>query len=328
MRHGGDLDEAVRLYGAPPQGWLDLSTGINPRPFPTERAGDLANRLARLPTPRELESLLVAARAAYGVPDGLAITAGPGTEVLIRALPQVIAGRVAILDTSYRSYRESFRDRGTLAGADAETASADPSLSVIVVNPNNPDGRVLSSIELLTMAQSRAPGALLVVDESYAEAEPGASVVPKLRRDSPVLVLKSFGKFFGLPGLRLGFAIGPEHAVNRLAGQIGDWPVSGPAIAIGTAALRDTRWQAETRHWMGNQAQGLDSVLRGSGMQLGGGCRLFRVGLAEDAPALHGGLARQGIWTRIFEERPGLLRFGLPPDMAGLQRLAEALAAS
>ena len=325
MRHGGDLDEAVRLYGAPPKGWLDLSTGVNPRPYPIERAGGFAERFTRLPTPRELHDLLAAARSAYGVPDALAITAGPGTEALIRALPRTFEGRVAILDTSYRSYSECFASRAGLAQTDLASAAADPEVSVIVVNPNNPDGRVLNSIELLTAAQSRAPGSLLIVDESYAEAEPGASIVPKLRRGMPVLVLKSFGKFFGLPGLRLGFAIGHEALVRRLAEQIGDWPVSGAALAIGMRALADDEWQAQARHWMGNQAQALDGVIRASGLRLGGGCRLFRVGLAQEAHDTHRRLARQGIWTRIFEERPGVMRFGLPPDMAGLQRLAEAL---
>lgn len=326
MRHGGDLDEAARLYGAPPGGWLDLSTGVNPRPYPTGDPAHWSAGLRRLPSPRELDALLGAARAAYGVGDAVAIAAAPGTEILIRALPHLIAGTLSVVDTSYRSYRESFAAHGRFAGsADLSSLTGEPDQSLVAVNPNNPDGRTTSPAELLAIGRGRAPGRMLIIDEAYAEPEPNTSVVPHLRGKEPVLVLKSFGKFFGLPGLRLGFAIGPETIVDKVKARLGDWPVSAAAISIGMTALADEAWRTETRHWLGNMAQSLDGVLRSSGLKLAGGCRLFRVARADHAAGLHASLARQGVWTRIFQDRPGLMRFGLPADRAGLERLGEAL---
>lgn len=326
MRHGGDLDEATRLFGSPPQGWLDLSTGINPRPYPFAGNDHLRKLLHRLPSSAQLNGLLTAARCAYAVPEAMAILAAPGTEILIRALPDFLDHAVTLIRTSYGSYREIWPDAPVTDGADLAPIMEQPESSVIVVNPNNPDGRILDRAATLQLVRSRAAGRLVVVDEAYADSSPSASVVPLLRPQDRVLVLRSFGKFYGLPGLRLGFAIGSPTLIERLAGRLGDWPVSGPAQAIGSEALGNEQWRKETRHWLGNQAQALDAVLLGGRLRLTGGCPLFRTAEATDALAVQERLARSGIWTRVFEDWPGLIRFGLPPDRAGLDRLAEALA--
>jgi cobalamin biosynthesis protein CobC len=329
MRHGGDLDEAAERFGMPRGGWLDLSTGINPRPYPVGDLGGLKTSLHRLPSPSTLAGLHAAARRAYDVPPGFAISAAPGAEFLIRTLPDLVGDPAVLVETTYRSYQDSWMARGrVLPLGDPAVLAADPAPSAILVNPNNPDGHIIAAREVLNLARTRAPGSIVVIDESYAEAEPHASIVPHLKPGDPVLVLKSFGKFFGLPGLRLGFAIGPPPLIDRIAARLGDWPVSGPAIAIGTVALADDPWRAETRHWLGNQAQSLDSVLRAARLHAAGGCRLFRIVETEGAAEIHAHLAGQGIWTRIFDQRPGLMRFGLPPDAQGLLRLAEALSAA
>jgi cobalamin biosynthetic protein CobC len=322
-RHGGDLTEATRRFGAPREPWLDLSTGVNPRHYPFDPE-PLSASLTQLPSSEGLEALLAAARQAYGVAKGVGIAAAPGTEVLIRALSRVISGESVLLDTTYRSYREALGPDLTVRSEFPGLADH-PDLSVILINPNNPDGRVRDPTLILKIARGRRAHSIVVIDEAYAEAEPNASVTHSLRADDPVLVLKSFGKFFGLPGLRLGFAVGQPSLVSEIEALVGDWPVSGPAQEIGTAALSDSDWRAETRHWLGNQAQMLDAVLSGAGLRSGGGCRLFRVVDAPDAEGLQRKLAEQGIWTRIFRDRPGLVRFGLPPDRDGLERLGRAL---
>jgi cobalamin biosynthetic protein CobC len=326
LRHGGDLSEATTRYGEPPGGWLDLSTGINPRPYPVRRATFADSELSRLPSRQRLEELLAAARRAYGVAQDVAIAAVPGAEIAIRCLPRILQGPVRLVDTSYASYRDAFA-----GAAEFEVVGGiegDVGASLIVVNPNNPDGRRFDADAVLALARCTSGAPFVVVDESYADAEPEGSVVLRLRPDDRVLVLKSFGKFFGLPGLRLGFAIGGEASVRALQALLGDWPVSVPAISIGRAALADEEWQAGARSWLARQACALESVLHVAGLTRAGGCALFRAATARRAADVHARLARQGIWTRTFEERPGLLRFGLPPDDVGLERLAKALSAA
>ena len=93
----------------------------------------------------------------------------------------------------------------------------------------------------------RAHGGLLVVDEAFMDAAPsGASLAADVSGGN-IVVLRSFGKFFGLAGLRLGFALAAPKIAARLSAMLGPWAVSGPALAIGAKALADAAWIKKTR---------------------------------------------------------------------------------
>jgi cobalamin biosynthetic protein CobC len=180
----------------------------------------------------------------------------------------------------------------------------------------------LAAEELLRLA--RGSEGWLVVDEAFADILPQISVVPHLDASARVLALRSFGKFFGLAGVRLGFAIGPEAMIAALRRKLGSWPVSSAAIRIGTAAYRDTPWIAAMREKLAADAIALDAVLAGHGFDPVGACPLFRL-IAGDGAALFDRLARQGILTRPFDYAPTWLRLGLPGSDAALARLDRAL---
>jgi cobalamin biosynthetic protein CobC len=327
MRHGGDPGLANQLYGTSGNDWLDLSTGVNPWPWPN--AADLAGKasLDRFPTRHAMTDMLMTARTAYGAAEPVAVCALPGTEILIHLLPFLVAGPSVLVETSYCSYDDAWcsadKQLPTIAADAIGTIETD--ISVILINPNNPDGRVLDKDAVMTLIRSRTGNAIVIVDEAYAEAEAGMSIVPDLAPENPALVLKSFGKFFGLPGLRLGFAFGNPHVVGHCARLLGDWPVSSTAVDIGTAALADAAWQNEIRRRLADQCTALDNLLTTAGFNVIGRTNLFLLIAADDATGLHEGLARRGIWTRIFAEKPQWLRIGLPPDEPAMQRLASAL---
>lgn len=320
--HGGDLAAASRLYGVPDEGWLDLSTGINPHAYPL---APLAHcDLARLPEPADLLALEEAARSAYGA-RAAAILAGPGTQALIHALPACTgAAKPAILAPTYSGHDEAWRVAGMAA---RQVGRLDPEAGdcLVLVNPNNPDGRVTPRAEILAAAESLAArGGLLVADEAFADFAPAESVAAYAGRPG-LLVLRSFGKAYGLAGLRLGFALGEAGLIARLRARLGAWPVSGPAIAAGRAALADAEWPAAMRARLEGDAARLDTLLADAGFALLGGTPLFRLARHEDARALHAGLARAGIWTRAFSDMPDRIRFGLPGSEAGWARLTAAL---
>jgi cobalamin biosynthetic protein CobC len=141
------------------------------------------------------------------------------------------------------------------------------------------------------------------------------------------VVLRSFGKFFGLAGLRLGFALASPAIAERLRAELGPWAVAGPALAIGAAALADRPWAAMTRARLAQAALRLDQVLTGAGLEVKGGTSLFRLVRTPAAPDLFLHLGRAGILVRRFSEQATWLRFGLPASEPGWQRLAAALAA-
>jgi cobalamin biosynthetic protein CobC len=188
----------------------------------------------------------------------------------------------------------------------------------ILANPNNPDGRVLSPATLTALARRVA---WLIVDEAFADVAPETSLVPSLPNNA--LVLRSLGKFYGLAGVRLGFVIGAGVVVEQVRAALGAWAVSGPALAVGAAALGDADWRQATRARLKHQADALRSLLGARGLHIVGGTDLFVLVETEDARALHGALARRGIWTRAFAEQPSWLRVGLPGS--GLPRLEKAL---
>lgn len=327
MQHGGDPGNADRGSSRADLDWLDLSTGINPHAWPIPDALRDAG-WTRLPSRADRERLLGAARDAYGVPPGLSVVAAPGTQALIQWLPRIAPeGGVAVLGPTYAEHAAAWR---LAARAVAEVgrlaAWPDGARHLVVVNPNNPDGRVLSRAELTAAARTcAARGGWLVVDESFADVDPASSLVGHAD-DLPVVVLRSFGKFYGLAGLRLGFAITSAPIANELERALGPWAVSGPALAIGSVALADRTWADAMRVRLGNEATRLDGVLAEAGLALAGGTSLYRLVRHPRAAAIHADLAAERIWVRRFEWADDLLRFGLPPDADGLDRFRRGLA--
>jgi cobalamin biosynthesis protein CobC len=327
-RHGGDLDYAERLYGKPQDGWLDLSTGINPAAYPSQPIDPAG--LAALPGRDALEALINSARTAYGVPADTRLIAVPGTEIALRLLPHVaMSGSVAILGPTYESHRDAWAASGRQVEEIVSTADIpDKAAIVVLANPNNPDGRIFTRAELNDLATrlSRKSG-ILIIDEAFADLDPDHSLIPDLDK-VPALVLRSFGKFFGLAGLRLGFVAGEASLVDRLSQLLGDWPVSSAAITIGRAALGDRDWQQATRIELASKAATLRALLSRHGLSIVGGTDLFVLVQHCDALRIHKRLARAGIWTRSFAYNLEWLRIGLPPDEAAFARLDRALAAA
>jgi cobalamin biosynthesis protein CobC len=324
LPHGGDLAAARRRFPDAPEPLIDLSTGINPHPYPLPPLPP--DLFTRLPEPEALERVAATAARAYGAAAD-EIVAGPGTQSLLAPVFSAVApGRAAILGPTYSEHARV----ATLVGHRVEAvrafdALAGPDLAVIV-NPNNPDGRLTSREALLALAEeNRQRGGLLVVDEAFAEVgPPGLSVAPEVGR-SGLVVLRSFGKFYGLAGLRLGFAVAAPPLAARLRAALGPWPVSGPALMVAEAALADAAWAEAMRETLARDAARLDRMLTDAGLKVIGGTSLFRLVHAPAAESLADHLGRAGIVVRRFAEAPTSLRVGLPGDEAAWQRLAAAL---
>ena len=326
--HGGRVDLAASLYPSAPTPWIDLSTGINPVPWPV---GPIAlARYQRLPLASEIAELTEAAAAFYGLPGNAAMLPVPGSELAIRLLPRMIGpGRVGILAPTYGSHAQAWRD----VGADVQelTALPDPDRedckTLIVVNPNNPNGRVIARDDLTVFAQAwTARGRRLIVDEAFADLRPELSLLALRELPVRTLVLRSLGKFFGLAGLRVGFVVTSEPDAIAWRQLLGDWPVSGPACEIATAALRDASWIAATRARLSADRKRLDGLLGKAGLKLLGGTDLFRLFEASHAKDLLDHFARAGILVRGFASASRQYRFGLPADEAAWRRLESACA--
>jgi cobalamin biosynthesis protein CobC len=325
LLHGGNLAAARRLFPDAPEPFIDLSTGINPHSYLVPKLSP--DVFARLPEPDALDRLATIAATAYGAPSRHHVVPAPGTQILLPPVAALVSpGRAAVLGPTYAEFSRV----AALAGHDVAEVTDIGQLEdvdlAIMVNPNNPDGRVFKKHKLINLADARRHRGLLVIDEAFMDVGPvGASLCSEVARGD-IVVLRSFGKFFGLGGLRLGFALAATEIAARLAVALGPWAVSGPAIAVGQTALADSAWSQAMRERLEGEARRLDTVLVGAGIEVVGGTSLFRLVRTSLADRLFHHLGRAGILVRCFPEQTAWLRFGLPGSEAAWDRLHAALA--
>lgn len=327
IRHGGNLGKARQLFPEAPEPWIDLSTGINPHSYPHSPIP--ASAFARLPEPDAAEELKRLAAAHFGAPSDLHVTLSPGTQMLMPLLAQIALSRGAksgaVLSPAYAEHARTARMAG-LTVTEAENIGALSAYDyAVVVNPNNPDGRVTDRQALLSLADSmRRKGGLLIVDEAFIETGGAESLADATDHDA-LVVLRSFGKFYGMAGVRLGFAIAHPDIAAALEAKLGPWAVSGPALHIATEALANDEWQSSMRLQLTKEARRMHGLLEKAALGIAGGTSLFTLIRDKRAKTLFGNLGRYGILVRIFDERPNDMRFGLPGSEADWQRLEEVL---
>lgn len=316
--HGGRLREAAQRHGIALRDWLDLSTGINPQPYPVPPIPpEVWQRL-----PEDDDGLEAAAAACYGSEALLPVA---GTQAAIQALPALLPGaRVAVLTPGYAEHAWAWRERAPrLCAAEALDDAIAHSDIVVLSNPNNPCGTRFAPEQLADWhGRLAARGGWLIVDEAFIDVTPEDSLVPQTGAPG-LIVLRSPGKFFGLAGARGGFVFAPAGLRARLAERLGPWAVSGPARHALRAALSDNTWQEATRVHLTDSAAQLAALLSSRGFQPHG-CALFQRVLTPHAELLAERLAAQGVLVRCFAE-PAALRFGLPAHDSELTRLAAAL---
>lgn len=328
--HGGDLGIARRRFPTAREPFIDLSTGINPHPYPVPRFS--AESLKRLPQGDALAALQEAAARAYGAPSPACVVPAPGTQILLPlAAALVNGGSAAVPAAGYSEYAVAAALAGHRVRLWRDIAECSDAELVMLGNPNNPDGRLFAKRDLLALADGlRRRGGVLVVDEAFMDVgPPGWGLAAEVARGN-IVVLRSFGKFFGLAGLRLGFALAAPPLAARIAAALGPWAVSGPAMAVGAKALNDADWTARTRRRLNRGAATLDAMLIGAGLHIIGGTDLFRLAQTAEASALLASaifehLGRAGILARAFPQNPRWLRFGLPASRQDWQRLHGAL---
>lgn len=318
LEHGGRLLAMSQQYGIAPAQWLDLSTGIHPSGWPVPPLPPECWR--RLP--EDEDGLQQAAAAYYG---SAQLAPCAGSQAVIQTLPAMRAPcRVGILGPTYAEHAHAWRQAGHSVTEIAEYAPHPAWDVLLLVNPNNPTGRLLAPASLLAWhAELAGRGGWLVVDEAFMDATPQHSLAAHAGLPG-LVILRSLGKFFGLAGIRAGFVLAWPELLRQLQEKLGPWSVPHPSRAVAQLALRDSEWQAEHRLWLAGQSRKLAALLTRHGLPPSGGTALFQYVPNPQADELQHRLARVGILTRLFAQ-PAALRFGLPASAVEFERLAAAL---
>lgn len=325
IAHGGRISVARARFPDAPTPWLDLSTGISPWAYPIPELS--VECWTRLPDPGDLEALISVARDAYGVDDRAQVVPVAGTDLAINLIPRLVGSHlhVSIVAPTYTAHQVAWDNAGHRVSLVDDVRDIGDSGVAIAVNPNNPDGRVWSPEQLAETADRLARnGGFLVVDEAFCDCAPELSVVSQGQDLSHVIVLRSFGKFYGLAGVRLGFIVTGRAIGSELAALMSEWPVSGPAIAIGRQALSDRDWADEQRVRLADAALRLNALLQSNGLTIEGGTSLFTLAAHDNATGVFERLAMRGILVRPMAN-PRLLRFGIPGCDSDFARLQAAI---
>ena len=316
--HGGNIDEAITTFGGDVDDWIDLSTGINRQPYPIP---DLpSGTWTDLPTQAAKQALCSVAAFAYGTKTAVLPVAG--AQAAIQLIPRLTTpGDARVLTPTYNEHAAALSAHGWQVTEVSRFEGLTGANLAVIVNPNNPDGSWMETGAILRLADQVR---YLIVDESFADVRPERSIASLVGRPG-LLVLRSFGKFYGLAGLRLGFVLGHPDDLATLSDLGGPWSVSGPALAIGTVALGDAAWQQATRERLAGDAERLDALAAAAGWRLIGGTELFRTYATPSAAEAQGMLARHQIWSRVFPYSQDWMRLGLPGNEREWARLQMVL---
>lgn len=316
--HGGNLEDAICQFGGSMSDWLDISTGINRRPYPVDPK--FISELNVLPQRSKIQALCDAALKSCGAT--APISAISGVQSVIQILPRLFPkSKVVQIWPSYNEYPKNFSRLGWEVETFSNVDDAKGADIAVLVNPNNPSGEIWSPAEILNLAKTVK---FLIIDESFIECSEVSSIAPYLDAQSNILLLRSFGKFYGLAGLRLGFAIGNEKIISAIQNELGPWPVSGLSCAIGQQALLDKTWQTETRERLQSDIQIMDKLAHKQNWSLVGGTGLFRLYETPNAKNAQDFLAQSQIWSRIFSYSDTWIRLGLPGSKTEWEKLTRA----
>lgn len=268
--HGGNLIWAAAVAGCSAADLLDFSASISPLgPPPSVLQAIQASlpELSRYPDP-QYQQLRQCVGAYHGLPADWVLPGNGAAELLTwaaRDLAVAPASPVVALPTpAFGDYGRALeavglvpqavpmqRAGGWRSGGELITAlQASSATALVLNNPHNPSGSVLSVAELCPLLDRFTT---VVVDEAFMDFLPPShrpSLIDLLPRYPNLVVLRSLTKFFSLPGLRVGYALAHPERLRRWQGWRDPWPVNGLVTAAVAAALADTPFHQRTWDWL------------------------------------------------------------------------------
>lgn len=330
--HGGNPWELMRAAGLSRAQVVDFSVDINPLGFPPRVRSIILDHVEAIqdypdPSARALREAL----AAFHQVPAEAILPGNGSAELITLVAHLRPfTKALVVAPTFTEYALALEPLGvevvSLTAREADSFEVDESRetwdrllqtvdAVFLCNPNNPTGTVLPKDRVLKLAQwCQARGALLVVDEAYAELTDRPDEV-SIASEAPalgdIIVLRSLTKAFAVPGLRLGYLIASPDLVEALRARQSAWPLNTFALAVGPHLVDETDYLARSRQaiaqWRAELVASLQAVdgLRPfpsvTNFLL---CKLMDPAL--DASSLASALAPRGILIRVCDDFTGL----------------------
>ncbi|MGA8571139.1 MAG: threonine-phosphate decarboxylase CobD [Desulfobaccales bacterium] len=258
--HGGDVYHLARSLGINIADLLDFSANINPLGFPPGLSGAIQEALTEIV--HYPDRRCVALRqdlAGYHHLSPEEILVGNGSTELIYLLARVLKPRRGLIVTpAFSEYEHALSVAGVPVAFHATTEAHNFALHevfeaqagdlVFLAHPASPSGALLDPELFLEVAAALdAVGAYLLLDEAFIDFVEEASFKSHLSRFPRLLILRSFTKFFGIPGMRLGFLLGAPELLAPISDVQEPWSVNTMAQVMGRACLADGEYMTRTR---------------------------------------------------------------------------------
>lgn len=278
QEHGGKIFEFARQQGCRIGEVTDFSASINPlgmSPMAVRAIQENLSSLVHYPDRNCTELRNALARRHDLNIDQILI--GNGSMELIHLLPKALRlERVLIPAPSFSEYEaaatlagcairfltlrveENFMIRSTDLIKEMEQGVD----AVFLCNPNNPTGLLLQETEILTVLEmAKEEGIRIILDEAFVDYAERASMIRETDRYPNLIIIRSFTKFYGMPGLRVGYLVANEAVISNLEKFKPPWSVNHLATAAATASLMDESYIEESRRLIENERAYLSRVL-------------------------------------------------------------------
>ena len=260
--HGGQVRQIADRFGIPAPELLDFSANINPDGPPAAVSSTLREALnepsilTNYPDLDEMELKQSLARYAGVQPENVAVANGfvPLLDAALRTLP---VRRCLVPVPAFVEYRRALERSRVEMVPHILTADSDFSCNtdlfggsydaILLANPQNPSGILASRDTLLRIAGDAAERKIyLLLDEAFIDYCPAASLAREIDRFPTLIVFRSVTKFFGMPGLRIAYAVANAKTVGQVSQKIAPWPITTLASLAAGAAVQNAAFVRRT----------------------------------------------------------------------------------
>ncbi|MGV8058796.1 MAG: threonine-phosphate decarboxylase CobD [Smithellaceae bacterium] len=261
--HGGNVEEISRTFGLKEDYLVDFSSNVNPFTLPPSISQVIKSKIRDISRYPDKESLKLKTALGKHLNIGVEhIVVGNGSvDIIYRAVYALKPASGLILLPAFGEYEKALssvgakiryllpKGRGNFVFSTEEIVkNCDEVDIVFLCNPNNPTGMLISRKDLEYLAEKlRKKKTMLVLDEAFIDLTEEHSLIDLASKSSNLLVLRSLTKFFGLAGLRLGYAVGNSALIKRLQNSGQPWPVNVFAQATGEVLLQDEKFRNKSK---------------------------------------------------------------------------------
>ena len=268
--HGGNVKQICDKYGLDPDEIIDFSASINPLGYPTvvrKAVSEQFDDIQHYPDSECSELRKTIAEKASCSESNIIV--GNGSNELFYLLPRALQPKKGVLlQPTFGEFKDAFcnsnidvveiisDDNGlTVINRDISSLKSVEDCMVFLCNPNNPTGQLTNKKDVIGLVKDN-PNRLIVIDEAFmdfVEDDEKYSVIKDAPLMDNLIVVRSLTKFYGFPGLRLGYLVANESIINKLLPYKEPWTVNTIAQVAGLAAINDKEFAANTRQYVSGE---------------------------------------------------------------------------